>query len=129
MQYLKLLKALDGTRWAMLSAAAVAGFTLLVGCGEPAQPGEGIRLEAMGLTEGEVIEAASTGDVARLQEWLSAHPELVEWRDDAERTLLHHAGFAQQQEAMRLLMDHGADPDAVDAYGDTPMAEIPGVWR
>jgi hypothetical protein len=36
-------------------------------------------------------------------------------------TLLHQAAESQQYEAMRLLLDHGANPNAQDMYGSTPL--------
>jgi uncharacterized protein len=60
-----------------------------------------------------VFEAAAFGRVARLEELLSAEPELARsWSKDGF-TPLHLACFAGGAEATRLLVERGADLEAL----------------
>jgi uncharacterized protein len=60
-----------------------------------------------------VFEAAAFGRVARLEELLSEQPELARaWSEDGF-TPLHLACFAGGVEATRLLVDRGADLEAL----------------
>jgi uncharacterized protein len=60
-----------------------------------------------------VFEAAAFGRVARLEELLSAEPELARsWSEDGF-TPLHLACFAGGAEATRLLVERGADLEAL----------------
>jgi uncharacterized protein len=60
-----------------------------------------------------VFEAAAFGRVARLEELLAADPELVRsWSEDGF-TPLHLACFAGGAEATRLLVERGADLEAL----------------
>jgi uncharacterized protein len=76
--------------------------------------GERDRAESL-LTAGEetIFEAAAFGRVARLEELLSEEPELVgSWSEDGF-TPLHLACFAGGAEATRVLVDRGADREAL----------------
>jgi ankyrin repeat protein len=76
--------------------------------------GERERGEAL-LAPGQetVFEAAAFGRVARLEELLSAQPELARsWSEDGF-TPLHLACFAGGAEAARLLVERGADLEAL----------------
>jgi uncharacterized protein len=60
-----------------------------------------------------VFEAAAFGRVARLEELLSERPELVRsWSEDGF-TPLHLACFAGGAETTRLLVERGADLEAI----------------
>jgi len=60
-----------------------------------------------------IFEAAAFGRVGRLEELLSEQPELVRsWSDDGF-TPLHLACFAGGAEATRLLVERGADLEAL----------------
>ena len=60
-----------------------------------------------------VFEAAAFGRVARLEELLAAEPELVRlWSEDGF-TLLHLACFAGGAATTRLLVERGADLEAL----------------
>jgi len=71
---------------------------------------------------GELVEslrqAAGRGDLARLNELLDAHPELIdEPGGPGVRTALHQAVFGRSEGAVRLLLDRGANPN-VRCEGD-----------
>ena len=76
-----------------------------------------------------VFEAAAFGRVARLEELLSAEPELARsWSEDGF-TPLHTAAQNGDAELVRLLLEHGADPAAAGSGGRAP-ADLapPGTW-
>ena len=76
--------------------------------------GERDRGEAL-LTPGQetVFEAAAFGRIGRLEELLSEQPELARsWSEDGF-TPLHLACFAGGAEATRLLVERGADREAL----------------
>jgi ankyrin repeat protein len=65
-----------------------------------------------------IREAAGQGDLKRLNTLLEAHPELIdEPGGSGVRTALHQAVFGAQAEAVKLLLDRGADPN-VRCEGD-----------
>lgn len=71
----------------------------------------------------DVFEAAALGRVERLRDLLDADPDLVRaWSPD-RATALHFAAFFRQPEATRLLVDRGAELEAVSpTFGDvTPL--------
>ncbi len=64
----------------------------------------------------EIVEAlrgaAGRGDLARLNELLDAHPELIdEPGGEGVRTALHQAVFGKNETAVRLLLERGANPN------------------
>jgi ankyrin repeat protein len=67
-----------------------------------------------------LIEAA-LGRVKRVRQFLAADPSRLSHRDNWERTLLHWAAMAGQREVVALLLDQGADPNAADYMGETPL--------
>ncbi len=81
--------------------------------------GEILRAAHPGL---DIFEAASVGDSARLRELLKTEPEIVNaWSADGF-TPLHFACFFGQEEAARMLLDGGAD---VNAMARNPMQVMP----
>jgi ankyrin repeat protein len=68
-----------------------------------------------------LIEAARQGIVVDLKDLVHRHPELVRERDETGATALHYAAFGGHRDAVRLLVDAGADINATDAqFGATP---------
>jgi len=65
-------------------------------------------------------QAAETGDVQRLRTILDA-PVRVDAPDSRGRTALMLAASRGQAEAVDVLLAHGADPNAADADGTTPL--------
>ncbi len=64
------------------------------------------------VTDLDVFEAASFGDVVRVDELLATDPSPVDARSGDGFTALHLAAFFGQVDAARLLMTHGAEVDA-----------------
>ena len=70
----------------------------------------------------DAFEAATFGDVDRLAVLLEADPGLTDRRSGDGFTALHLAAFFGQDDAVRLLLGRGADPDA---YGTGWMTGTP----
>lgn len=68
-----------------------------------------------------VFEAAAFGRSERLAEILRNDPAEAAALSDDGFTALHLAVFAEQEDAARLLIDHGAD---VDALATSPIARV-----
>lgn len=68
-----------------------------------------------------VFEAAAFGRTERLAEILRGEPSQAAALSDDGFTALHLAVFAEQEEAARLLIDRGAD---VDALATSPIARV-----
>jgi len=66
-------------------------------------------------------KAATDGDLPELQARLVASPGDINARDSAGRTALMLATLQGHSEAVALLLQHGADPNASDAQGLTPL--------
>ena len=66
-----------------------------------------------------LLDAAGRGELARVQEILDAHPDLVSERpslrgNTGRRTALHYAVGGSHVEVVRFLLDRGADPNVRD---------------
>ena len=62
---------------------------------------------------------------------LAARPEVVSERDADGATALHHAAERGNLELARAICDGGADLDALDRFGETPLAKAlhAGPWK
>ena len=74
----------------------------------------------------QLVQAAETGDVALLRALLTDHHDLALHGDYSfigpdSRTLLHIACMAGARESVVEILKAGADPNAVDEYGSTPL--------
>ncbi len=65
--------------------------------------------------------AAEAGDLERLQRLLDQSTD-IDSRDDAGRTALLLATLHDQTDAVAFLLSHGANPNAADANGVTPLS-------
>ncbi len=71
-----------------------------------------------------IFSAVATGDVAAIRRILAVSPEDVERRMDRtnhRRRPLHLAVVKQQEDALRTLLDAGADPNTLDEGNLTPL--------
>ena len=95
----------------------------------PAAPAARESTERMGVTAArrgdpaaELRRAAEMGDVAKLQALLNLQSEsVVDARDEDGRTALMLATLHGRAHAVNVLLAHGADPNAADARGTTPL--------
>jgi ankyrin repeat protein len=71
----------------------------------------------------QLIEAASAGDAPRVATLLDANPGIINERGGSgTRTALHFAASARREDVVRILLEHGADPN-IRCEGDaaTPL--------
>src|SRR6266478_4768295 len=68
-----------------------------------------------------LITAVRTGDTKASGKLIAASPELVNAHDRAGATPLHHAAGFGNIAAMKLLLEHGADVNAVNKRKSTPL--------
>ena len=69
----------------------------------------------------ELISAVRSQHQRAAQQLLHANPELVKGEDAGGSTLLHHAAGFGTIAAMKLLLDNGADVNAKNRIGSTPL--------
>lgn len=71
--------------------------------------------------EDDFLDAVKRGQTQIVEDLLRSRPELVRFGDKFDKTGLHLAAETDQVEAARLLLDAGADIEAVTAWGATPL--------
>ena len=71
-----------------------------------------------------LIEAARLGSMPELKDLIRTHPDLVRERDETGATALHYAAFGGHRDAVRLLVEAGADINA----RDTQFSATPAGW-
>ena len=80
---------------------------LLVGCGPPAR---------------NIWQAATVGNIEAVKQHLAAGVDVdVKAESSDEWTPLHYAAYSSQKEVAELLIDKGADVNAKDKNGKTPL--------
>jgi len=68
-----------------------------------------------------LMEAAERGALDEVRAAIDAQPDLIKARDDEGATLLHFAAFGGHRPVVELLVDRGADVNAIDGhFGATP---------
>ncbi|OWA55607.1 hypothetical protein BV898_19994 [Hypsibius exemplaris] len=67
-------------------------------CGERSTPG---------ISTEDLFQLIDDGNTSELDRWLGLHPELLEVRNDAGKTLLHHAAENGHTVAVDVLYQHG----------------------
>jgi len=72
----------------------------------------------------DIFVAAAWGKTARVESMLRADRSLVHARDEKGRTPLHWAAANAQRETARVLLANGADPNAKNDRGTTPIREV-----
>eukprot|EP01102_Stenamoeba_stenopodia_P010797 TRINITY_DN3284_c0_g3_i1.p1 TRINITY_DN3284_c0_g3~~TRINITY_DN3284_c0_g3_i1.p1 ORF type:complete len:104 (+),score=30.28 TRINITY_DN3284_c0_g3_i1:196-507(+) len=70
-----------------------------------------------------IHRAAEAGDVKKLEKILSEDPTLVNIKGYDDLTPLHWAAISGNVEAVKLLLDRGANIDAKSLSGETPLSE------
>ncbi|MHC9541916.1 MAG: ankyrin repeat domain-containing protein [Vulcanimicrobiota bacterium] len=97
-----------------------------LGCGRDTS----MLLRTIGVNENESIKAAALrrartaiedDDVRALKSIIGRSPYILEGKDFFRETLLHKASYDGKSDAVSWLLSRGADPDAVDKYGLTPL--------
>ncbi len=69
----------------------------------------------------EFLDAVKRGDAKLVADLLRAEPELVKVADEYAKTGLHLAAETDQLETARVLLDAGADIEALTTWGATPL--------
>lgn len=84
-----------------------------------------VSVALIGLTTaafgGEIHDAAKAGDLAKVRSLLARDPTLVSSKDDSGFTPLHTAVFAAHAEVAEFLLSKGADVNAREKNGATPL--------
>src|SRR4051794_35706956 len=69
-------------------------------------------------TDSIVRLAAGLGHSSILRFLLDSFPDLIHWKSpDDGKSLLHCTALSHRDEASKVLLEHGADPSAVDEMG------------
>jgi ankyrin repeat protein len=69
----------------------------------------------------DIWAAAMLGDIRQVRDWLRRDPRLVNARGPNDATPLH---FASTEAVARALVEAGADLNATDKYGSTPLRAV-----
>jgi tetratricopeptide (TPR) repeat protein len=70
---------------------------------------------------GEIHDAVKAGDLAKVKALIKDNPKLVSSRDDFSKTPLHIAAQEGHKDVVELLLAKGAEVNAVDFFGFTPL--------
>jgi ankyrin repeat protein len=68
-----------------------------------------------------LVDAAKRGNTADVTALAHLHPELINRRDELGATALHHAAFGGHRDMVQVLVEQGAEINALDSkFGATP---------
>jgi len=76
----------------------------------------------------EILSAAGAGDAARVAQILEADPRQANARDDQGTCPLHIAAKQCRADMMEMLLSRGADVNAKDKDGQTPLDRFAQSW-
>ena len=71
-----------------------------------------------------MFATALVGDISGLKELIERYPDCVHDRNSVGETPLHKAGKESQAKAIEVLVAHGAEVDARDDFGITPLMRV-----
>ena len=71
--------------------------------------------------EKDFLDAVKRGETPMIAEFLRIRPELIGSKDEYRKTGLHLAAETDQAEIAQLLLDAGADIEALTSWGATPL--------
>lgn len=79
----------------------------------------------------EIHDVATKGDTNKLRDLLEKNPKLADSPDPLQFTPLHHAARADQFDAVKLLLEHKANPNKTTRNAETPLhfASDPRIIR
>src|SRR5688500_3515390 len=76
----------------------------------------------------DLFAAAVLGRIERARELLAAAPATVNARDEGGYTPLHLAVWNGKLQMAKLLLEHGAEMEATNERGETPLA-LAGIYE
>ncbi len=80
-----------------------------------------VCLLVIGCAKSQIRQAVISGDIGRTEKILRSHPDRVNERDPKGDTLLHIAARAGDQQVVNVLLQYGADVEATNSRGETPI--------
>jgi hypothetical protein len=110
----------DSAQPAARSAQSVASGTSALSYSSPPQPASFTSAARTMDPAAQLRQAAESGNVPALQDLLAKQP-VIDARDASGRTALMLATLHGRTEAVDALLSAGADPNAADARGTTPL--------